>query len=195
MSSYINWDISDNVPQNDDQLDLNPEFRTVSLWIAHIEWNEMYWRNDWWIDDKNRHFVLLIIDISKHGANEMGHIKMAGPGFVNDFTAWWPGFVLKKIICNFKIVVRQKCGLWVFRTKFKNRVTLIWYFMPLSSIFQLYCGNQFYWRKLEYSEKTIDLPQVTDKLYHIMLYWVHLVMSRFRTHNFSVDRHWVHRKL
>ena len=36
---------------------------------------------------KNRHFVLLIIDISKHGAKEMGHIKMAGPGFVNDVTA------------------------------------------------------------------------------------------------------------
>ena len=30
-------------------------------------------------DDKNRHFVLLIIDISKHGAKEMGHIKMARP--------------------------------------------------------------------------------------------------------------------
>jgi hypothetical protein len=41
---HINWEISDNVPQND-----NPEFRSVSLWIAHIEWNEMYWRNDWWI--------------------------------------------------------------------------------------------------------------------------------------------------
>jgi hypothetical protein len=48
-TSYINWEISDNVPQNDDQLDRNPEFRSVSLWIAHIEWNEMYWRNDWWI--------------------------------------------------------------------------------------------------------------------------------------------------
>ena len=24
-------------------------------------------------DDKNRHFVLLIIDISKHGAKEMGY--------------------------------------------------------------------------------------------------------------------------
>jgi hypothetical protein len=36
---------------------------------------------------KNRHFVLLIIDISKHGAKEMGHVKMAGPGFVNDVTA------------------------------------------------------------------------------------------------------------
>jgi hypothetical protein len=32
-------------------------------------------------DDKNRHFVLLIIDISKHGAKEMGHVKMAGPGY------------------------------------------------------------------------------------------------------------------
>ena len=42
-------------------------------------------------DDKNRHFVLLIIDISKHGAKEMGHVKMAGPGFVNDV------FVPKKI--------------------------------------------------------------------------------------------------
>ena len=48
-------------------------------------------------DDKNRHFVLLIIDISKHGAKEVGHVKMAGPGFVNDVTAWWPGFVKKKI--------------------------------------------------------------------------------------------------
>ena len=37
-------------------------------------------------DDKDRHFVLLIIDISKHGAKEMGHVKMAGPGFVNDVT-------------------------------------------------------------------------------------------------------------
>jgi hypothetical protein len=38
-------------------------------------------------DDKNRHFVLLIIDISKHGEKEMGHVKMAGPGFVNDVTS------------------------------------------------------------------------------------------------------------
>ena len=38
-------------------------------------------------DDKNRHFVLLIIDISKHGAKEMGLVKMAGPGFVNHVTA------------------------------------------------------------------------------------------------------------
>jgi hypothetical protein len=51
-------------------------------------------------DDKNRHFVLLIIDISKHGAKEMGHVKMAVPGFVNDVQHDDP--VLK--MTTFKIV-------------------------------------------------------------------------------------------
>jgi hypothetical protein len=48
----------------------------------------------------------------------------------------------------------------------------------------MYC-----WGKPECPEKTTELPQVSDKLYRIMLHQVNLIMSRIRTHNLSVDRH------
>ena len=73
---------------------------------------------------------------------------------------------------------------------------LVWLCMSLNSwmvclwcltLFQLHRGGQIYWwKKPEYPEKTTDLSQVTDKLYHVMLYRVHIAITGFELHRIWV---------
>jgi hypothetical protein len=55
-----------------------------------------------------------------------------------------------------------------------NTIDGLWCLTPILTIFHFY-----WWRKPEYPEKTTNLPQVTDKLDHIMLFRIHLAWAGF----------------
>jgi hypothetical protein len=94
-------------------------------------------------------------------------------------------FSVKFIICNYFCLFWEKIMIdWKRQKKISAEIYAIglglWCWTPLSTIFQIYRGNRFYWwRKLECLEKTTHLSHVTDKLYPITLYQVHLAWVGF----------------
>ena len=79
--------------------------------------------------------------------------------------------------------------LLYYRSKWAQILTAATW--PLSAIFQLYHGDQFYWwKKPEYPDRPTDHGQATGKLYHLQL-WVECTLffnlqSRARTHSVLV---------
>jgi hypothetical protein len=72
-------------------------------------------------------------------------------------------------IHNDKITIKHPCNQIQLSNQLVWFDLVLWCLTPLSTM--QHHGSQFYWwKKPEDPEKTTDLPQVTDKLYHIMLY-------------------------
>jgi len=71
----------------------------------------------------------------------------------------------------------------VFNATFNYISAVSWRSVFCCCVFVVCC-----WRKLVYREKSTDLPQVTYKLYHIILYHVHLAMSGIELISFCIGR-------
>ena len=110
------------------------------------------------------------------------------------------GFILEnlkerfiKITINYKMHLPSKKMYFQYVSNCGLTWIVLWCLTSLSPIFQLYRGSQFCcWRKPEYPAKTTYLPQVTDKLDHIMLY--RLSPPEWDSYSQLGDGYWFHSK-
>jgi hypothetical protein len=87
---------------------------------------------------------------------------------------FWRDSYVSNLYVYFTTCMWVRVRIMVFNATFNNISVISW------------------WSVLLVPGETTDLLQVADKLYHIMLYRVHLDMSEFQRHNLRGNRHCLH---
>ena len=126
----------------------------------------LQWRKRW----------LLIFYDNKNFPFESGRCGWIMPVSVEHFTAMTIVIIILTVELCYNISTKSLCMVGKIKTCYRTGGGLgfygLWYLMPLSTIFQLYHGGQFYWwRKAEYLEKLLTCRKWLTNFITVHLAW------------------------
>ena len=121
-------------------------------------------------------------------------------GIMNNLILWVLIAFVRHLYFTLQILLGNDCitdmlPIWFYFTEYFLMKTVgleLWCWTPLSTIFHLYSGGQFYRTLGRGHQSSWRKPPTCESHWQTL---VHLAMSGIRTNNFSGDKHWLHRWL